>query len=279
MIIKIIGVAAIGLTLSACGGGSSSSGGGDSAGFSVPKASGSDGLDKVISLRNVQSNSQAFLSVGGSVNSTRRELSRGVGCSGGGTVSRNDFPQVSSITSDQVCFGTECATSRNNSFLVTDASAPDIRFDNIYFFGSSLEVAMNTNRFEIDAGRDQSCNLDGPTPDEDFPTAINGTYKGFVYKRNGDALDRSASITLSCSDSTCSTESEVIAGDSIQLLPEVSFIWESLSIRFRAGEAQKRYNAILSASPGGEIVGGVGIPLDQFNSCYEDCVTIAFEKQ
>ncbi|WP_143151159.1 hypothetical protein [Marinobacter nauticus] len=281
---RIFGVVIVSLAISACGGGGGSSlEKEESSGFSVPTATGSDGLDKAISLMNVQSNSQVFHGVGGSVNSTRGELSNSVGCSEGERVSRRDFPQATSITSDQVCFGTECATSQNNSYLVTDAAAPDIRFDYVYFFGSSLEVAMDTSRFEIDAGRDQSCNIDGPTPAANFPTSIDGTYKGFVYRRNGDSLDRSSAITLSCTESICSVDSDVIVADTIELAPEGTpqprFIWESISIRFANGEAQKRYNGILSASPGGDIVGGVGIPLDQFRACYEDCVTIALEKQ
>jgi hypothetical protein len=288
MDLKSIMAVIAGFTLSACGGGGDGGGistppedSGDT--FAVPEASGSDGLDKFISLRNVQSDSQIFNGVGGSVESTRSELTRSVGCSEGGTVSRADFTQASSISSNQVCFGTECATSQNNSYLVSDSATPDIRFDYIYFFGSSLEIAMNATRFEVNAGYDQACSLDGSTPEASSPASVEGTYKGFIYRRNGQSLDRSGEITLACSDNSCSVESDVITDEALQLTPEGNsepkFIWEDISIRFKPDEPQQRTNAVMAISSGGEIIGGVGIPLDQFSTCYADCMTIALQKQ
>lgn len=277
---------ALALTLTACGGGGSGGSGNNdtSSGFSVPSATGGDGLDKVLSLLNVQSQSQVYHGIGGSLTSNRSELTRSVGCSSGFSKSRNDYPQAATITNNSVCIGTECATANNNSLMVTDAENPDIRFDTIFFYGGTVEVASNATLFEAEAGREQACSIDGPTPDADFPVTINGTYKGFVYRRQGDQLNRSDSFTLDCANNECSVEGNIIANDNVTLEPEGSaapeFIWETIPIKFTSDEAQVRYNAILSASPEGNVLGGVGIPIyDGSTVCSRDCVTIALQRQ
>jgi hypothetical protein len=284
MTTKILIASAFAFTLTACGGGGSGGSTNDdtSSGFTVPSASGGDGLDKVISLLNIQDETQVHHSVGGSLSSNRGELIRGVGCSSSTSRNRNEFNQASSITNNQVCVGTECATAKNNSLLVTDAATPDVRSDTIFFFGGTVEMTSNATLFEVEAGREQICDSEGPAPDSQFPTAIEGEYKGFIYRRNGEQLDRSEVLTLDCTANECEVSGDVVVDSNITLKPEggePGFIWEGLSIKFAPGEAQKRFNAIFSASPGGDVLGGVGIPIDGSPICSRDCVTLALQRQ
>lgn len=284
---KISVMVTITVFLTGCGGGSGGSGDPaeqvDSSGFEVPSASGDDGLDKVISLLNVKNQSHASNGVSGAITDTRSELAKSTGCLSGTTRSRSDFSSASSITNDQVCAENECASAGKNSLLVTQPDRPDVRRDTVFFFDGTIEVASNANEFEVKATREQSCSLEGPTPSADFPSSIEGVYKGFVYQRENQSLNRSSLITLDCADNECVVQGDVAVDDNLTLEPEgagaAKFMWEDLSLKLASGEPQKRFNGIFSASQQGDFIGGVGIPLDGSPICSRDCVTIALEKQ